>query len=278
MYRAARIEEIVVKIFIYISVLLTIGILFSIIFHILKEGLGVLSWKFITAYPEDMGRYGGIYPSIIGTLYLLLVALAFAVPVGIMSAISLAEYSRKGKLAGSVRFVTEILAGTPTIIFGLFGFAFLVVFLNLRWSILSGGLTLGVMILPTIIKASEVAIKNVPRLHRESSLSLGASRWQTVFRIVLPAAAPGILSGILIGTGRAVGETAALLLTAGSSLNLPVSIMDPARSLSMHLYFLASEGTSSQNAYGTASLLILLILIINITANILLNKITSSTK
>jgi len=273
--RAVQIEEVVAKVFLWLSVLITIGWLFSILFHILSQGLGVISWEFLTGYPEDMGQKGGIFPFIVGTIYLIVVSLAFAAPVGILAAIHLTEYTGRGKLVGLIRYATETLAGIPSIIFGLFGFAFLVIFLGFRWSILSGGLTLAIMILPTIIRTTEEAIKSVPQIYREGSLALGAGKWQTIYKIVLPAALPGIVTGLMLGVGRAVGETAAVLLTAGSSLNLPVSIMDPARSLSIHLFVLASEGISFENAYGTATVLIALILAINITANIFMNKMSS---
>ncbi len=272
---AVKAEETIIKIFLIISVLLTIGSLMAILFHILREGFGVVTWEFLTTYPEDMGREGGIFPSIIGTIYLIAVSLLFAAPVGILAAIHLTEYTKKGRLVGIIRYAVETLAGIPSIIFGLFGFAFLVIFMGFRWSILSGGLTMAIMILPTIIRTTEEAIKSVPQTYREGSLALGATKWQTVYRIVIPAALPGIVTGIILGIGRAVGETAAVLLTAGSSLNLPTSIMDPARALSIHLYTLASEGISFKNAYGTATVLIILILIINVSANLIMNKMTS---
>lgn len=275
--KATKIEEVIAKTFLWISVLVTLISLFAIMFHILKQGIGVISWEFLTQYPEDMGRGGGIFPSIIGTIYLILVSLIFAAPVGILAAIHLTEYTKKGRLVNIIRFATETLAGIPSIIFGLFGFAFLVIFMGFRWSILSGGLTLAIMILPTIIRTTEEAIKSVPNMYREGSLALGATKWQTVYKIVIPAALPGIVTGIILGIGRAVGETAAVLLTAGSSLNLPTSVMDPARSLSIHLFTLASEGISFKNAYGTATVLIILILMINISANLMMNKMTSRT-
>lgn len=273
----ARLEEILARIFLWLSVLATMGFLFAILFHILSQGLGVVTPEFLFSYPGDMGREGGIFPSIVGTLYLIAVSLVFAAPVGVLAAIHLTEYTRKGRLLTLIRYATETLAGIPSIIFGLFGFAFLVIFMGFRWSILSGGLTLAIMILPTIIRTTEEAIKSVPRTHKEGSLALGATKWQTIYKIVIPAALPGIVTGIILGTGRAVGETAAVLLTAGSSLNLPTSIMDPARPLSIHLYTLASEGISFKNAYGTATVLILLILAINIAANLLMNKMSART-
>ncbi|MFZ5597323.1 MAG: phosphate ABC transporter permease PstA [Bacillota bacterium] len=273
-----HIEEFIAKLFLLLSVVITIGFLFAIIFHILERGIGVMDWEFLTSYPIDMGRGGGIFPSIVGTFYLIAVSLVFAAPIGILSAIHLTEYTNKGRIVKIVRFATETLAGIPSIIFGLFGFSFLVIFLGFRWSILSGGLTLAIMILPTIIRTTEESIKSVPQILREGSLALGATRWQTVYKIVIPSALPGIITGIILGIGRAIGETAAVLLTAGSSLNLPTSIMDPARSLTIHLYTLASEGISFDNAYGTATVLIILIFIINLTANFLMNRMTFKSK
>lgn len=277
MLKAVKIEEYIVKVFLWASVVVTLLSLFAILFHILKQGIGVISWEFLTAYPEDMGQKGGIFPSIIGTIYLIAVALIFAAPMGILAAIHLTEYTKKGKLVNIIRFATETLAGIPSIIFGLFGFAFLVIFMGFRWSILSGGLTLAIMILPTIIRTTEEAIKSVPQTYREGSLALGATKWQTIYKVVLPVALPGIVTGIILGIGRSVGETAAVLLTAGSSLNLPTSIMDPTRALAIHLFTLASEGISFKNAYATATVLIILILIINITANLLMNKMRAKT-
>ena len=275
--KAIKVEETLVKIFLYLSVLLTVGSLIAILYHILSQGIGGLSWEFLTAYPEDMGRAGGVFPSIVGTLYLILVALTFATPVGIFTAIHLTEYVKKGRLVNLIRFATETLSGIPSIIFGLFGFAFFVIFMGFRWSILSGGLTLAIMILPTIIRTTEEAIKSVPDAYRKGSLALGATKWQTIYKIIIPAALPGIITGIILGIGRSVGETAAVLLTAGSSLNLPTSVMDPARSLSIHLFTLASEGISFQKAYTTATVLIFLILLINISANLLMNKMSTRT-
>ncbi len=255
--------------------LVTVGVLLSIIFHILSEGFSVISWDFLTDEPVDMGSGGGILFSIIGTLYLIAVALAFAVPIGVLAAIYLAEYTKNSPLIGIIRYATETLAGIPSIIFGLFGFAFFVIFLGFRWSILSGGLTLAIMILPTIIRTTEESIMSVPQIYREGSLALGATKWQTTYKIVIPASMPGIITGIILGIGRAIGETAAILLTAGSSLNIPTSLFDPARSLSVHLFIMASEGISFKNAYGTATVLIILILAINFSANFLMGRMFS---
>lgn len=255
-----------------IFTLITIAILLAILFHIVVNGVAGLKFSFIIEYPEDMGRSGGIFPVIIGTLYITILAVVIAAPVGVLAAIYLTEYAKKGKILTLIRFGTETLAGIPSIIYGLFGFAFFVIALGFRWSILSGALTLSIMILPTIIRTSEEAIKTVPVSFREGSLALGATKWQTIAKVVIPPAMPGILTGIILGVGRAIGETAAVLLTAGSSLNLPTSIFSPARTMAVHLYILSSEGLSKINSYATATLLIVIVLIINTCANMIIRR------
>lgn len=265
-----RIEEITVKGFLYFSVLVVFGSLGAIFAHILYHGLGHINLEFLLSNPKNMGREGGIFPAIVGTLALVGLALAVAAPLGILAATYLNEYARPGRFVQVVRYGVDTLAGVPSIVFGLFGFAFLVIFCGFRWSILSGGLTLAFMILPYTIKATEEAIKAVPREYREASLSLGATRWQTTARVVLPAAVPGIFTGLLLALGKAAGETAAIMFTAGSSLTLPTSVMDPVRSLPVHLYVLAAEGISREKAYATACVLIVMILMINTLATYLM--------
>ncbi|MGE5577999.1 MAG: phosphate ABC transporter permease PstA [Syntrophothermus sp.] len=262
------------RVALWAAALTTIAVLVVILTHILKQGLGVINLPFLLDAPRRMGREGGIFPTIVSTLYLTAVAIAMVAPVGIGAAVYLVEYTRENWLTRLIRFGTETLAGIPSIIFGLFGFAFLVIYLGLGWSVLSGGLTLAFMILPTVVRTSEEALKTVPRSYREGSLALGATRWQTIQKVVLPAALPGIITGIILGIGRAVGETAALLLTAGSSLRAPVLLSDPARSMSVHLFVLTTEGLSMERAYGTATVLILAILIINSLANWLRRRLT----
>lgn len=246
---------------------ITVSVLLIIIGYILINGIKHVNIEFLTQKPYDMGRKGGIFPSIVTTIYMTLVSLAIAAPVGIGAGIYLTEYSREGKIIKFIRFCTETLAGIPSIIFGLFGFVFFVIFMGLRWSILSGALTLACMVLPTIIRTSEEAIKTVPISYREGSLALGATKWQTIVKVVLPSSIPGIITGIILSIGRAVGETAAVILTAGSSLRMPLSIMDPGRTLSVHLYLLTMEGLSSEKAFATATVLVLLIILINFAAN-----------
>jgi len=250
----------------------TIFILFFIIFYVLKKGLPVVSLEFLTKNPVEMGKAGGIFSTILGTGALTLLAILIASPLGIGSAIYLTEYTRENWVTRVIRFGSECLAGIPSIIFGLFGFIFFVVKLGLGWSLLSGGLTLAFMILPTIIRTSEEAIRSVPYCYREVSFSLGGTRWQTVTRVVLPSALPGIATGIMLGIGRSIGETAAVIFTAGSSLHIPTSLFSSSRTMSVHFYILAREGISMSKAYGTAAVLIVAILAINIVAYTLMNR------
>ncbi len=254
---------------------ITFFLLIAVIGHILQKGLGQISVEFLLEEPRDMGREGGIFPTIVGTIYLVVISLIISVPIGVLSAIYLTEYTRKGPILKAIRFATESLAGIPSIIFGLFGFTFFVIFLKLGWSVLSGSLTLAFMMLPTIVRASEEAIKSVPDAYRLGSFALGATKWQTIRKVVLPTALPGIITGIILGIGRAVGETAPVILTMGSALRIPWTIMQPARTMSVHLYILASEGISMEKAYGTATVLIIVVIFINFLANFVMRKMIS---
>jgi phosphate transport system permease protein len=253
--------------FLWAAAIITVVVLIAIVGNVLINGISHLSLEFLTQEPENMGKEGGIFSIIITTVYLALFSLVIAAPVGICAAIFLTEYAKEGPVIRLIRFGTESLAGIPSIIFGLFGYVFFVVFLKFKYSMVSGGLTLTLMILPTIIRTAEEAIKMVPRSYREGSLALGATKWQTIYKVVLPAAIPGILTGVILGIGRVVGETAAVIYTAGSSLGLPTSIWRPGRTMAVHLYILASEGLSKGNMYATATVLIITVLIINFTAN-----------
>jgi phosphate transport system permease protein len=254
------------------ATLLTLLILIFIIGFILEKGFPVLSLSFLTSNPEDMGRAGGIFPTIIGTLLLPLLAIIIATPLGIVTSVYLSEYTQETRMTKIIRFGTDCLAGIPSIIFGLFGYIFFVITLGMGWSILSGGLTLAVMVLPTIIRTSEEAIRAVPKSFREVSFSLGATSWQTVKRVVLPNALPGIVTGIMLSIGRSIGETAAVIFTAGSSLRLPSSLLDSTRTMAVHFYILAREGLSAENAYGTAATLIIAVLLVNLSAYWLMNR------
>lgn len=249
--------------------------LFSIIGFIFFNGLRVLSPGFLLEFPRQAMTEGGILPAIIGTLYLSLGAILFALPLGVLGAIWLTEYARGGKWVTIVRIGINSLAGVPSVIFGLFGLALFVNLFGFGVSILSGSLTLGMLILPIIIRSTEEAIKAVPDSLREASLALGASKWQTVWRAVLPSALPGILTGIILGIGRAAGETAPILFTACAFYirALPASIFDEVMALPYHIYALMTEGTQPAKqvpiAYGTALVLLLLVLSLNLGAIII---------
>jgi phosphate transport system permease protein len=259
---------------IWAAALLTIAVLALIIGVILWRGLPGVSWTFLTGVPEDMGRGGGILPTIVGTVAVGVLALLIATPLGVGTAIYLTEYTAEGRLTRAIRFGTESLAGVPSIIFGLFGFIFFVTYLRMGWSILAGGLTLALMVLPTIIRVSEEAIRTVPSGYRDVSFSLGATRWQMVTTAVLPSALSGIATGVILAFGRAVSETAVVIFTAGTALNLPTSPLAPARTMAVHFYVLAVEGISLPNAYATGAVLIITVLGINVLANRVLARLT----
>ena len=267
-----RREQKIARAFLWLFVLITVFILLFIIVFILRKGLPVLGWSFLTKNPVDMGRAGGIFSTIVGTLVLTLAAIIVATPLGVGTAIYLTEYTWENRVTRIIRFGAECLAGIPSIIFGLFGFILFVTKLGFGWSILSGSLTLSFMLLPTIIRTSEEAIRSVPGSFREVSFSLGSTKWQMVTRVVLPSAVPGIVTGIILSIGRAIGETAAVIFTAGSALRLPTSIFSSSRTMAVHFYILAREGISLDNAYGTAAVLVIAIMLINILTYYLMNK------
>ena len=243
---------------------LALAILFFIIAVIMIKGLPHVTLRFLLDNPMDMGRAGGIFSTIVSTIYLLVVSLVIAIPLGVGTAIYLTEYTVEGKVTKIIRFGTECLAGVPSIILGLFGFILFVVKMGFSWCVLSGGISLAIMILPVIIRTSEEAIKAVPQSYRDVNEVLGGSKWQGVIRLVLPNAAPGILTGIILSVGRGIGETAVVIFTLGTSLRTPFSIFDSGRSMAVHFYILAQEGISMKNAYATAAVLVFSILIINI--------------
>ena len=252
--------------------LFTVSFLILIIVIIFVKGFSNVTTEFIFSYPEDMGRHGGIFPSIISTIFLCLLSIAFATPLGVGTAIYLTEYTRETRMTRALRFGTDCLAGIPSIIFGLFGYILFVVMLGFGWSVISGGLSLAAMILPTIIRTAEEALRSVPRSYRDVAASLGGTPSQVVARSVLPYALPGILTGLILGIGRSIEETAVVIFTAGSAVQMPKSFFDSARTLAVHFYILAREGVSNQNAYATAAVLILTVLVINIVAYTLMHR------
>lgn len=253
------------------ALVITLALL-GIIAFLLVNGWRAITWDFLTLPPTDAMTKGGIMPAIIGTLYLTVGAIAVALPLGVVSAIYLTEYARQGRFIRIIRVGVNCLAGVPSVVFGLFGLGFFVVFLKFGSSILAGSLTLGILILPTIIGASEEALKAVPQTFREASLALGVSKWRTISRIVLPTALPGVLTGAILGVGRAAGETAPIMFTAAAFFTaiLPKSIFDEVMALPYHIYVLATAGTRIEQTrhlqYGTALVLIALVLGINLVA------------
>ncbi len=267
-----RLTQSLVKILLWTLTGFTLLILIFIIVDISIKGLPQVTFGFLSQEPQDMGRAGGIFSTIVATAYITLLAILLASPLGVGTAIYLTEYTREGLATRIIRFGAECLAGVPSIILGLFGFVLFVMKLKLGWSILSGGLTLAIMVLPIIIRTSEEAIKAVPQEYRQVCYSLGMSQWQTITRIVLPSALPGITTGIMLSVGRSLGETAVLLFTAGAALRTPVSMFDSGRTMAVHFYILAREGLSMPNAYGTAAILMVSILLINLTAYTLMQR------
>jgi phosphate transport system permease protein len=246
--------------------------LLIILYFLVAKGWRAISWTFLTQAPMDSMTKGGILPCIVGTIYLSLGAIFVALPVGVASAIYLHEYARPGRVLRIIRLGINNLAGVPSVVFGLFGLAFFVVWLKFGVSILAGALTLGALTLPVIIGASEEALRSVPDTYREASLALGATKWQTIYRVVLPAGLPGILTGAILGISRAAGETAPIMFTAAVffSPSLPTSPFDEIMALPYHIYVLATAGTEIEVTrplqYGTALVLIILVLGMNLIA------------
>lgn len=254
------------------SGIFTIIILIVIIGYILFKGLPAVNLEFLLAEPIDSGRAGGIAPMIVSSIYVTLLAVLIATPLGVGAAVYMAEYAGETQIVKFIKFGAETLASIPSIVFGLFGLSFFVIFLGLGWSLFSGGLVLALMALPTIFQVAVVSIESVPRSYREASWALGATNWETIYRVVIPAAMPGIVTGVILGMARAISEAAAVMFVVGSALSMPISIFDPGRPLPLHLYVLATEGLSLKNAYGTAAVLVIMVLIITVTTNTLVER------
>lgn len=256
-----------------LAMLVTVAVLVFLIGHILINGIPYLNTDLFdfTYTTENVS----MFPAIVNTLMMTALALVFAVPLGIFAAIYLVEYAKRGnRLVEIVRVTAETLSGIPSIVYGLFGMLFFVNTLKLGLSILSGAGTLAIMILPLIMRTSEEALKSVPDSFREGSFGLGAGKLRTVFRIVLPSAVPGILSGVILGIGRIVGETAALMYTAGTVAEIPANIFGSGRTLALHMYVLSCEGLHINQAYATAVVLLITVLLINAISSFIAKRIT----
>ena len=262
--------------FLFLATLLIVVPVGLIVVIIIQKGLPAINWQFLSDIPRQGMRAGGIFPAIVGTIYLVLGAIIFALPIGLLAAIYLSEYSKDNLLTRLIKLAIVNLAGVPSVVYGLFGLALFVVFLKFGASILSGSLTLGIMILPVIITTSREALESVPQSFREVSLSLGASKWQTIRHIVLPNAIPGILTGTILGLGRAAGETAPILFTVAAFYlpQLPNSIFDQAMALPYHLYVISTQvpNVDEKIRYGTALVLLALVLFMNLVAIIIRYK------
>lgn len=256
-----------------VAMLLTVAVLVFLIGYILVKGVPYLNTEMFAK--EYNSENVSLFPAIINTLMMTGLALLIAVPLGIFAAIYLVEYAKRGnKLVEIVRVTAETLSGIPSIVYGLFGMLFFVTTLKWGLSILSGAATLAIMVLPLIMRTSEEALKSVSDSFREGSFGLGAGRLRTVFRIILPSAVPGILSGVILGVGRIVGETAALMYTAGTVAAVPENIMGSGRTLSVHMYALSSEGLHINQAYATAVILLITVLFINTISAFIAKRIT----
>ena len=257
-----KISAVFLRLSVYLASLITVGALLFVVGYILFKGVPNLSWKmFEWNYTTDNLS---LLPALLNTILMTGLSLLIAVPLGVFAAIYLVEYAKRGsRLVRVVRMNAETLAGIPSIVYGLFGMLFFVTALKLGFSMLSGALTISIMILPVILRTSEEALMSVPDSFREGSFGLGAGRLRTVFRVVLPDAIPGILAGVILGVGRTVGETAALLYTAGTSSDTVSGIMDSARTLSVHMYALSQEGLYINQTYATAVVLLVIVVGIN---------------
>ena len=243
---------------------IAVGALLVIIGYVFVNGVGAIDWEFLSTSPRGgLSGEGGILSAVVGTVYIVILTLVIAAPLGIGAGVYLAEYASDNRFTRLIRYGVETLAGVPSIVFGLFGFALFVIALNFSFSLLSGALTLACLVLPTIIRTTEEAIRTVPRSYREASLALGATKWQTIRKVVLPSALPGIITAIILAIGRSVEETACLYVTLGGSANMPDSIFSNGRTLSLHLYYLAMETRAMDKALATGVILILTIIVIN---------------
>src|SRR6056297_322445 len=267
----------------FICILMTIFFLGIILYFIVVRGIGALSWEFLTQVPRKAMTAGGVAPAIVGTFYLTLGAMIFSIPLGLACAVYLSEYSPKSFIVNIIRISINNLAGVPSVVFGLFGLAIFVKFFGFGVSILSGSLTLGIMVLPSIISAAQEALMAVPQSYREASLALGATLWETIRKVVLPSALPGILTGVILSIGRVAGETAPIMFTAATfyTRGYPDSVFSEVMVLPYHIYALMTEGVHPEEqtsiAYGCALILLILVLTMSVLAIILRQRQRSQT-
>lgn len=259
----------------WFAAFLTVAVLVMIVGYIFYKGIGLISLDFIFGNYSPSGG-GGILPMIVTTIYTIAISLIIATPIGILAAVYLQEYAKQGRLVNTIRFATESLTGIPSIIYGLFGAVFFVTTLKLGMSIIAASLTLTIIVLPVIIRTTEESLKTVPRAYREGSLALGTTKLQTLYKVILPSAMPGILSGLILSMGRIIGESAAIFLTAGTVAAMPASIFSSARTLTVHSYLVTQEAGDIELAAAVGIVLIVLILILNLTATFISKKLNKA--
>ena len=260
----------------WLSAFLSVAVLVMIVGFIFYKGFGLISFEFIFGDYSPTGG-GGIWPMIVTTIYTIVISLVIATPIGILAAVYLQEYAKQGRLVKLIRFATESLTGIPSIIYGLFGAVFFVTTLKLGMSVIAASLTLTIIVLPVIIRTTEEALKTVPASYREGSLALGTTKLQTLYKVILPNAMPGILSGIILSVGRIVGESAAIFLTAGTVAAMPEGIFSSARTLTVHSYLVTQESGDIELAAAVGIVLIVIILIINLSATYISKKLNKGT-
>lgn len=266
-----KFKENLLKLMLWLSAIVTVAVLVFILGFIFVKGYKLININFITKNYSPSGG-GGILPMIISTLYTVFISIIVATPIGVLAAIYLTEYAKQGTIVKLIRFATESLSGIPSIVYGLFGSIFFVITLKFGYSLLAGSLTVAIIILPVIIRTTEEALKAVPTSYKEASLGLGATRFQTLYKVVVPSALPGILVGVILSIGRVVGESAAILLTAGTVAKMPKGIMSSARTLTVQSYLVTQEAGNIEQAAAVGIVLIAIILVLNILAKLITKK------
>ena len=265
---------------VWASAAITITFLLWILFYIVTNGANHVSWSFVTSTYTRLGGVSGIWPMIVTTVYMVVLSIGIAATIGIMTAIYLTEYAKPGsKLVKVIRYATESLAGIPSIIYGLFGMTFFVSIMGLGFSILSGALTLSILLLPVIIRTTEEAIMAVPLAYREGAYALGSSRIYTIWKLILPSAMPGIVTALILSIGRVIGESAPVFLTAGMVARIPESVFDSGRTLTVHLYMLTTELYTQHDwdmAFATATVLVILVFMINLLTKLVASRFSKS--
>lgn len=270
-----KLKDNILKILLWLSAGITVAILVTIVGFIFLKGYKNINIGFLTEQYSSSGD-GGIFPMIVSTIYTVIITISVATPIGVLSAIYLQEYAKQGAVVRVIRFATESLSGIPSIVYGLFGAIFFGVTLGFGYSLISASLTVSIVILPVIIRTTEEALKSVPSSYREASLGLGATKFQTLYKVIVPSAMPGIITGIILSIGRIVGESAAILLTAGTVAKMPRGIFSSARTLTVHSYLVTKESGDINQAAAVGIILIVIILALNIIANFTAKKLNKS--